>query len=68
MKTILKNKKIGIVLVLALIFIGAVVKVIIDGYKGEEPDNVITMEDDVSLKEKDAPDEQRLKIINRRGY
>ncbi|AUG58366.1 hypothetical protein [Acetivibrio saccincola] len=68
MKTISKNKKIGIVLVLALIFIGAVVKVIIDGYKGEEPDNVITMEDDVSLKEKDAPDEQRLKIINRRGY
>lgn len=68
MKTISKNKKIGIVLVLALIFIGAVVKVIIDGYKGEEPDNVITMENDVSLKEKDAPDEQRLKIINRRGY
>jgi len=68
MKTISKNKKIGIVLVLALIFIGAVVKVIIDGYKGEEPDDVITMEDDVSLKEKDAPDEQRLKIINRRGY
>jgi|GEM_PF-2249583 len=60
MKTISKNKKIGIVLVLALIFIGAVVKVIIDGYKGEEPDDVITMEDDVSLKEKDAPDEQRL--------
>ena len=60
MKRISKNLKVCIILVVVLIFIGVVVKVIIDGYKGESPDHVITMEDDISLREEGIPNEQRL--------
>jgi hypothetical protein len=60
MKGISRNIKTGIVLVIILVFVGSVVKVILDGYKGENANQSITAEDDADSEEKTLSKDKKL--------
>lgn len=60
MKGISKNIKTGIVLVIIIVFVGSVVKVILDGYKGENANQIITAEDDADSDEKIVSTDKKL--------